>query len=73
MYLTKKEIELLEYVERLKESLRTTIELYDEMNDRDYYKPSTKRYIDDLKTQLDYFEKTDNLRYSRLKNKNQPK
>ena len=70
MYLTKKEIELLEYVERLKESLRTTIELYDEMNDRDYYKPSTKRYIDDLKTQLDYFEKTDNLRYSKLKNKN---
>ena len=57
MYLTKKEIELLEYVERLKESLRTTIELYDEMNDLDYYKSSTKNYIVDLKVQIEYFTK----------------
>ena len=55
--LTQKEIELLEYVERLKESLRTTIELYDEMNDQDYYKPSTKRFIDDLRIQLNYLDK----------------
>ena len=52
--LTQKEIELLEYVERLKESLRTTIELYDEMNNQDYYKQSTKRFIEDLKVQIDY-------------------
>jgi hypothetical protein len=43
------------YIERLKESLRTTIELYDEMNYQDYYKSSTKKYIEDLKVQIDYF------------------
>ena len=43
-----------DYVERLKESLRTTIELYDEMNNQDYYKQSTKRFIEDLKVQIDY-------------------
>ena len=46
-----------DYVERLKESLRTTIELYDEMNDLDYYKSSTKNYIKDLKVQIEYFTK----------------
>jgi hypothetical protein len=46
-----------DYVERLKESLRTTIELYDEMNDLDYYKSSTKNYIVDLKVQIEYFTK----------------
>ena len=55
--LTQKEIELLEYVERLKESLRATIELYNEMDDNDYYKKSTKQYITDLRQQLDYLDK----------------
>lgn len=57
MKLTKKEKALIEYVERLKESLRTTIEKYDEMDDKDYYKKSTKQYITDLREQLDYLDK----------------
>lgn len=46
-----------DYVKLLKSSLQMATKIYDKMNDQDYFKSTTKKYIDDLKVQINYYSK----------------